>query len=71
LAVLACHVTEQRQIALHPAIDGALVDQDGAFGQLLTELGVAQAVAHVPAHGEGRWARIRRHGLCGVLDVPF
>jgi hypothetical protein len=53
LAVLAGSLAEQRQIALHPAIDRALIDEDAALHQPFTDFGVAEAVTHVPADGEG------------------
>ena len=34
------------------AVDGALVDQDAALGQPLTDFCVTEAVAHVPADSE-------------------
>ena len=38
---------------LHPVVDRARVDDDVALGEPLGNLGVAQAVAHIPADGEG------------------
>ena len=46
-------LAKQRQIALHPAIDGALIDQDAAFGQPFADFRVTEAVAHIPADGQG------------------
>jgi hypothetical protein len=37
---------------LHPAIDGASVDHDPAFGEPLRHIGVTQAVADVPPDGK-------------------
>jgi hypothetical protein len=45
VAVIACYLVEQRQVVLHPAVDGALIDQDAAFGQQFTDLDVAESVA--------------------------
>jgi hypothetical protein len=50
---LASCLVGQRQIALHPAIDGALIYQDAAFGQPFADFRVTEAVAHIPANGEG------------------
>ena len=53
VAVLASHLAERRQKALHPAIDRALIDQDSVLGQPVTDFGVAEAIAHIPADGQG------------------
>src|SRR5438552_4068268 len=53
VAVLASHLAERRQKALHPAIDRALIDQDSALGQPFTDFGVAEAITHIPADGQG------------------
>src|SRR6266542_825942 len=50
---LASCLAKQRQIALHPAKDGALIDKDAAFGQPFANFRVTKAVAHIPASGEG------------------
>jgi hypothetical protein len=52
VAVLTGHLAEQRQEALHPAIYGALVDQDAALLQPFTDFGVTEAVAYIPANGQ-------------------
>jgi hypothetical protein len=65
LAVLAGYLPEQRQIALHPAIDSALIDEDAALRQPFTDFGVAEAITHVPADGQGDdvvWKRATREG---------
>src|SRR6266536_5379523 len=51
-AVLARHLAEQREEALYPAVDGALVDQDAALGQPFSDFGVTEAVAHVPTDSQ-------------------
>jgi hypothetical protein len=51
--VLSRCLAEERQAALHPPIHGALVDQDAALSQAFADFGIAQAVAHLPAHGHG------------------
>ena len=43
---------EYGEEALPPAIDGAPVDRQPSFGQPLSDIGVAEAETHVPAHGE-------------------
>jgi hypothetical protein len=44
----ASRVLEERQEALHPAVDGALIDEDAAFGQPFTDFGVTKAVPRGP-----------------------
>jgi hypothetical protein len=52
-SILASYLAEQRQIALHPAVNGALIDQDAALGQPFTDFGVTEALAQIPADGQG------------------
>src|SRR6266536_1427789 len=52
LAVLAGDLAEEWQEPLHPAIDGALINQDAALGQPFTDFCVTEAVAYIPADGE-------------------
>lgn len=58
--VLASYVAKQGQKALHPPVDGALVDQDPALGQPLAHLGVTGVRQTIPAfltHLVRRWSR--------------
>jgi hypothetical protein len=50
--VMAGSLHEERQESLHPAVDGASVDHDPAFGEPLRHIGVTQAVADVPPDGK-------------------
>jgi hypothetical protein len=52
-SILASYLAEERQIALHPAIDGALISEDAALGRPFTDFSVTEAIAHVPADGRG------------------
>ncbi len=45
-------VDEQRCEALHPPVDGDVIDLDAAFGEEFLDVAVRQAVAEVPAHGQ-------------------
>ncbi len=45
-------VDEHRGEALHPPVDGDMVDVDAAFGEEFFHIAVGQAVAEVPAHGQ-------------------
>ncbi len=45
--------TEQREEALDPAIHGAAVHDEAALREPLDNVGIAQAVADVPAHSQG------------------
>ncbi len=45
--------TEQGQEALHPTVNGAAIDGEATLGEPLDHIGVAQAVANVPAYSEG------------------
>jgi hypothetical protein len=51
--MLSGHLAKQWKEALHPAVDGALIDQEAALGQPFTDFGVTEAVAHVPADRNG------------------
>jgi hypothetical protein len=42
-------VGQQRREALHPPVDGDVVDLDAAFDQQFLDIPVGQAVAQVPA----------------------
>ncbi len=46
-------ITKQRKEAPNPAIDSAAVDDEATFSKPLDNIGVAQAVANVPAHSKG------------------
>src|SRR5215468_7043441 len=72
VAVFSRRLAKQRKEALHPAIDGALIDQDAALGQPLADLGVAQPVAHIRAHGQGDdvvWEAAARERRTRALHV--
>ena len=45
-------VDDQRSEALHPAVQGDVVDLDAALGQELLKISVGQSEAQVPAHRE-------------------
>ena len=47
----ARRVLEQREEALNPAENGTAVNDQAALGEPLDDVGVAQAVAHIPANG--------------------
>ncbi len=42
----------RREETLDPAVDGAAVDDEAALGKPLDNVGIAQAVADVPAHAQ-------------------
>ena len=43
---------DERGEALHPPVDGDVIDLDAAFGQQLFDIAVRQAVAQVPTHSQ-------------------
>ncbi len=43
---------QQREEALHPAINGAAIDDEAAFSEPFHDIRIAQAVPHVPADGQ-------------------
>ncbi len=51
MAMRPSRVLEQGQEALDPAVNGAAVNDEAALREPLHDIGVAQAVAHLPAHG--------------------
>ena len=53
MAVPSSNLAEHWQEALHPALDSALVDQEATLGQPFAHLRVTEAIAHVPADGQG------------------
>jgi len=46
-------ILEQRQELLDPAKNGAAIDDKVSFGELLDDIGIAQPVEDIPAHGQG------------------
>jgi hypothetical protein len=44
---------ELRREALNPPVDGDVIDQDAALGEQFLYIAVGQAVAQVPADGQG------------------
>ena len=44
---------EEREEALDPAVDGAPLNRETPLGKPFDNVGVAQAIAHVPAHSQG------------------
>jgi hypothetical protein len=72
----ADRIREQGREALHPSVDGDVVNLNAAFGQQLFDVAVRQALPQVPAHrdhddlgrepkaGEGRagWRQPTRAG---------
>ncbi len=55
----ACCINETRRCpqgqGAHPIVDGARIDSDAAFSEPLADVGVAEAKAQLPAHGEGNY----------------
>ncbi len=45
-------VDEERGEALHPPLDGHVIDIDAALGVKFFDVAVGQAVAEIPAHGQ-------------------
>ncbi len=48
-------ILEQREEALHPAINGAAFDNEATLGEPLDDIGVAEPIFHIPADGYGNY----------------
>jgi hypothetical protein len=49
LPIAPRRLSEERQEALHPAVDGAPIHDEPALGHPLDEVGVTDAIPHIPA----------------------
>ena len=58
MSAWACRLDDERREALHPPVDGDVINLDTAFSQEFFDISVGQAVAQVPAHRQQD--RVRR-----------